>query len=313
MPNPCFDAIFFLEDLVPGSVHRSLHNSYLPGGKGINVARVAKRVGSKPKILVMLPKVEGELFKELLALEGHDIQYLDIDGVVRQAIAIYRKNSKDSTVVIGKGPDMKLEDWESYCELVQKLVRQGEMVTLMGSLNPNFPTNALEKLSEKIRQRNGKFLVDTSPASYKSRGSAVFDFITPNLNEAETLLANASEAIYIPDNENIKERSLIAAEKLFNKVSKTVIVTAGAFGVALKSENLHKWFPAFKVSEERFKSSVGAGDAFVAGFATQLEKTPDEIEQAIRFGMATAAAQCETFEPGILIEERVLQILNGAA
>ena len=105
-PNPCFDATFFVEELVPGSVHRSQKNSYTPGGKGINVARACKTLGEKPNLLVMLPRVEGDLYKELLGKDLENVSYQDINGGVRHAILINKENSTENTVIVGKGPDV---------------------------------------------------------------------------------------------------------------------------------------------------------------------------------------------------------------
>ncbi|MEN9735768.1 MAG: hypothetical protein RL129_478 [Actinomycetota bacterium] len=309
--NPCFDATFWVKDLVPGSVVRSMKNTYLPGSKGINVARVGKTMGAKNvRLAVMLPKLEGEVFKELLALENHNVSYLDIDGEIRKAILINKENSLDSTVIVGKGSEIKARDWERFCEFVKSLVKPGELVTIMGSLPNNSPTDGLEQISKIIQQGGGVVLVDSSPASLKSHGNVILDFISPNLDEAEALINNTPDNVYLVDEINIQERAMAAADKLQGKIAKTVLITSGKFGVALKTESEHVWIPAYTLPDEKFKSSVGAGDSFVAGFAMYLEENPNQLQKAIQFGMACAAAQCETFEPGNLIKNRALEIFE---
>lgn len=309
--NPCFDATFWVTDLVPGSVLRSSKNTYLPGGKGINVARVRKTLDAKKtRIAIMLPNLEGALFKDLLAKENHNVSYLDIEGTVRKAILINEENSLQNTVIVGKSTVIKSSDWSNFCRLAETLIRKGEIVAVMGSLPIGTPENGLEELTNIIHKVGGQILADTSPASIKTRGSAILDFISPNLDEAEALISNTSESVYLVDDSNIKERAMDAALKLQGLVSKTVIITSGKFGVALKTEKLHKWIDAFTLPEDNFKSSVGAGDSFVAGFTFYLDEHPDQIERAIEFGMACGAAQCETFEPGNLIKERALEIFN---
>jgi len=58
---------------------------------------------------------------------------------------------------------------------------------------------------------------------------------------------------------------------------------------------------------------VGAGDSFVAGFAIYYEthQTETNWKEAIKYGMATAAASCETYRAGGFEKARVLEILNG--
>jgi fructose-1-phosphate kinase PfkB-like protein len=67
--NPCLETIFWVTRLNPGSVIRSMRNTYLPGSKGINVSRVRKTMGSdNTRLAVVLPKFEGSVFKELLSI-----------------------------------------------------------------------------------------------------------------------------------------------------------------------------------------------------------------------------------------------------
>ena len=188
-------------------------------------------------------------------------------------------------------------------------MKPGEIVTEMRSLTPGYPTDALKKLADVVHGKGAKLLVDTSPACLKTRGDAIFDFISPNLDEAEALINDSSEAVYIPDATNIEKRALDAAKKLQNVVSTAVFVTAGSHGIAIKTDEIHTWIPAYTVPKERFKSAVGAGDCFVAGFTTHFESTGN-LEESVKFGMATAAAQCETYEPGNLNKDRALEIFR---
>jgi fructose-1-phosphate kinase PfkB-like protein len=102
-----------------------------------------------------------------------------------------------------------------------------------------------------------------------------------------------------------------AAAILHGEVARNVLITSGKFGVAFKNDSQHTWYPAYTLPKERFKSSVGAGDSFVAGFTMSLDVDPEEFGRAVRFGMACAAAQCETFEPGNLLKSRALEIFES--
>ena len=195
--NPCFDATFWVTDLVPGSVIRSMRNTYLPGSKGINVARVRKTMGAKnTRLAVVLPKLEGSVFKELLKLENHDVEYLDIEGEIRKAILINKENSIDSTVIVGKGFEISPKDWERLCEFLISIVKRGELVAIMGSLPNNSPKDGLEQISRIVQNVGGMVFVDSSPVSLRSHGDLILDFISPNLEEAEALINNSSDNLY---------------------------------------------------------------------------------------------------------------------
>jgi len=184
---------------------------------------------------------------------------------------------------------------------------------MMGSLPSNHPENAIDRLAQTINSAGGKLLVDTSPAAFKSRSKEILDFISPNLEEAEAMISNKSGDLFVPNDDNVSMRALAAAEALFGQVGKNIIVTAGAHGCAFKNADEHWWLPAFIISPDRYKSAVGAGDSFVAGFAIYYETHQPETnwKEAIKYGMATAAASCETYRAGGFEKARVLEILNG--
>lgn len=291
---------------------RSKENSYLPGGKGINVARVCKTIGTPAvRSIVMLPRVESDLYKDLLNKEGHEVQFVDIDGGIRHAILINQETNSHNSVIIGKGPELGAQDWDKFCEQVASTVRSGEIVVEMGSLPPGFPSSAINALYEVVHRAGAQLLVDSSPSVLKTRGEALLDFVTPNLEEAEALVHGYSTDLYVVNDEDVEARALAAADALFNSVASTVLITCGKHGVAVKSAGVSEWIPAYLVSDEKFKSSVGAGDSFVAGFATYLEQHSHDLVQAVKFGMSCAAAQCETYEPGNLSKQRAYEIFEA--
>ena len=305
----------WVKQLVHGSVHRAIKNETTAGGKGINVARACKTMGVDPHLYLMLPAREGDFYKDLLDSEGHDVEYLEIEGEVRKAIIMNEEASSAITVVNGLGPDIMEKNWDEYCVAAAKKTQKDEIVLMMGSLPSNHPENAIDRLAQTINKAGGKLLVDTSPAAFKSCNNQVLDFISPNLEEAEAMISNKSGDLFVPNDDNVSERALSAAKALFNKVGKNIIVTAGAHGCAFKNADEHWWLPAFIISPDRYKSAVGAGDSFVAGFAIYYEthQTQTNWKEAIKYGMATAAASCETYRAGGFKKSRVLEILSGGA
>lgn len=316
-PNPCIDVTIWVEELVRGGVHRAIENKATAGGKGINVARACQTMGLNPHLYLTLPDSEGLFYKELLNSEGHDVQYLSVPGEVRKSIIVNEESSSAITILNGAGSTISTSDWEKYCKIASTKVSPGELVLMMGSLPKGHPDSAIDQLAIEVRSAGALLLVDTSPATFVSRKNQILDFISPNLEEAEAIIGNKSGELFIPNNKDVEERALAAAEKLFNKVAKNIIVTAGAQGCAFKNEDEHFWLPAYEIALDKFKSAVGAGDSFVAGFAMNYEKNTKEPSEtinwkvAIKYGMATAAASCETYRAGGFKKKRVLEIFDS--
>ena len=312
-PNPCLDVTLWVNRLSLGSVHRASKNETTAGGKGINVARASASLGTPAHLILMLPTVQADLYKQRLAAEKIKVSYLDIAGEVRKAIIINQNEGTEITVVNGAGPDITVSDWDNYCELVIKNTSKDELVLLMGSMPSNSPQDAIEKLSKKIHAVGAQLLVDTSPASLKSRKSEILDFITPNLEEAEALISGDDGSLFVVNNENIEERAIAVAQKLQGVVAKQVFITVGEHGCAFNNGS-EKWFlPAFKLNPKLYKSAVGAGDSFVAGLANYLNQNSTNIDwkECAKFAMATAAASCESYLAGGVDKERALLILAG--
>jgi tagatose 6-phosphate kinase len=108
-------------------------------------------------------------------------------------------------------------------------------------------------------------------------------------------------------------RALPAAARLIESGPRVVVVTAGAAGAALAvgssweepagrgaAAPALRWFPAHEV---RVRNPIGAGDAFVAGFAVALANG-ERPEDAVHAGMASAAASTEHWWPGRLDNRR---------
>jgi 1-phosphofructokinase family hexose kinase len=312
-PNPCLDLIFWVKKLSVGSVHRASKNESSAGGKGVNVARASAALDTPAHLILMLPIELGDIYKEKLKKEKLKVSYFDIKGEVRKAIITNQHSSSDITVVNGLGPEITANDWDGYCELVIENVSKGELVLLMGSMPNNSPGDAIDRLISQLHNAGAKVLVDTSPASFNSRKNQIIDFITPNLEEAEALIAGADGTIFELNHNNIQERSLAAAKKLQSTVAEHVFITAGEYGCAFDNGEESWFLPAFKIDQSRYKSAVGAGDSFVAGIANYLHINADQPnwKECVKFGMATAAASCESYLAGGVEKSRVAEILKG--
>ncbi len=83
-PNPCFDEIILVPALQAGNVHRALKNETSAGGKGINVVRAVGSLGGNSILILMLPKIQSDLYKSLLVSENIKANFLEIEGQSRR-------------------------------------------------------------------------------------------------------------------------------------------------------------------------------------------------------------------------------------
>jgi sugar/nucleoside kinase (ribokinase family) len=79
------------------------------------------------------------------------------------------------------------------------------------------------------------------------------------------------------------------AWETFSKKTSCPVIKAGEKGCLIGGENGMAWIPAFPVE---VVDTVGAGDAFDAGFLFGIKEKGKTIQEAARFGNAVGARNC---------------------
>ena len=315
-PNPIFDRTISVVELVPGAVIRALDVELTAGGKGVNVARVLRALGRPAPLLIPVGVDDLDRYTNLLTREGAQFASVSVPGGVRTA-SIYLEQASDRvTVVNDAGFPMSAADWSRVCAEVRIQVREGDVVLCMGSFPPGLGPGALEELIDTVHVRGGRILLDTAPEWLAAALAHHPDVVTPNLDEAEALLAAADAHVmqsHELDAETIRPRAEAAARELVRRGAVRAFVTGGAAGVAMAHADEVQWLPAFPVQAV---STVGAGDSFVAGLAAEWSRgaTADrEVDwlRALRLGIASAAASVEVVRAGGAQADRIDEILKA--
>jgi fructose-1-phosphate kinase PfkB-like protein len=148
-------------------------------------------------------------------------------------------------------------------------------------------------------------IVDAAREALVAVLAAEPDILAPNVFEAEGALGRASAELVTDDPAELRERSLAAARELARAVRQAAIVKAGAAGAAVAMKGRSWFVPA--PSTVTIRNPIGAGDAFVAGFAAGIARGLPLVE-AVRLAVAAGSASVETLQPGALDEERVAEL-----
>lgn len=152
-------------------------------------------------------------------------------------------------------------------------------------LDTNLPEATLAALMQK-RSASHRLLLDpvSVPKAHKLIGLLDgIDFLFPNRDEAELL-----SGISIHTEPDIRR----AAAALHERGVQNVILTLGEAGVYVHGSELTAHFPALPTA---VRDVTGAGDALIAGFLYQYNRT-QSVEQAIRAGIAAATITIQSAE-----------------
>ena len=301
-PNLTTDRTLELDELRPGEVMRFTRATVTPGGKGVNVARVALALGVPAVLVALAPGRTGRAVVELLQDEGIDVRAVPTSGEVRAAIVVLERSGR-TTVLNEPGPPIGDEEWEAYEDAVAAALPEHRVLVCSGSVPPGAPADAYGRLVRLARERGAPALVDAAGETLAAALAAEPDFVTPNYVEAEgVVLGRRTAEGGVPPSE-ARERACAAAARLAER-ARFAIVTAGAAGVALGGAAETAWIEAPRVS---VRNSVGAGDSFVGGFADAVERGHD-VRGAVVAGIAAAAASAETELAGGVDPRRVEEL-----
>ena len=288
------------------------------GGKGIDVARVARALKKDAKLLLPVGTTDINQFASLLNSEGIPYEVSEYQGNIRVATMYQELNSSVITIVNEEGPAISSSEWSDFLKLVDSAIQPHQIVAVMGSFPRGIGENEVTQLAQIIHQNQGLIFLDTAPHFMEWFIRAGVEIVSPNLDEAEAVLAHGAEDIFKGETTHGEDRAMAAAVALCDKGVKVAIVHAGSLGAAIaikesyEAETRVEFVPTIPV---QVASVVGAGDSMAAGFILKSEEQGDVSDfgaidwvLSLKYGTATASASCELGRSGDVIPERVEEL-----
>lgn len=278
--------------LVPGEVHRIISTHTDPGGKGINVARVASEAGQA--VRCVLPAQPTDLLLQLLDEVALPYRATSSSGLVRTNLTVIDQD-QETTKINEPGPELSATQGE---ELLTALVEEterlqpGDWVVLAGSLPQGLPADFYVTCVRRLAGRGVRVAVDTSEnplvALGASLGEIKIDLMKPNSFELCELLGGDGAQM---EHAAISGDYLPMARKameLHHRGVGAVLATMGAAGALLVTEG-KAWYGTSP--EVTVRSTVGAGDSFLTGFVlAQIQGKG--LEESLATALAYGAAAC---------------------
>jgi 1-phosphofructokinase len=309
-PNLTLDRTLCIAELRPGEVLRFDEAVVTPGGKGVNVARLARSLGASAVLVGFVPGRTGAAAAALLGDEGVVLRGVSVRGEIRSAAIVLERGGR-VTVMNEPGPALVEGDWSRFERAVAEALPLGVgVLACSGSLPPGAPDDAYGRLAALARTRGVVSVVDVAGPQLAAALAAGPDVVTPNLAEAEGVLhGRADETVEAGDVAVVRARALAAARALVERGAARAVVTAAAAGAAMAGSDGERWLSAPRVSAVR--NPIGAGDALVGGLAVALERG-SAFKEAVEFGVACGAASVETDIAGVVVAERVAELARAA-
>jgi 1-phosphofructokinase len=296
-PNPALDRIFLVPGFARGRVFRAPRALPSAGGKGTNVARALRALGSECRVAGLLGDAgDSQLYAAIVESEGLPHAWTRVPGEVRTSVIVVDPEDGEATVVNEEGLAVSEEDWTRFCRDVGRAAEGAAFVCLCGTLPPGAPAGAAADLASGARRTGAIVWVDTSGESLREALGARPNGVKVNATEAAVLTGGEART---------PEQAVAAARWLLSTGCGAAVVTMGEQGAALADTGGAWWAgaPALEAS-----SAVGSGDAFLAGLVGAMAAGASPAD-ALRAGTAAGAANALGIRPGQVDPAEVERLL----
>jgi 1-phosphofructokinase len=256
--NPAIDQTVSIPNFQAGQVNRVTEAQSDPGGKGVNVASFLADFGMEVSVSGFLGEENTHLFERLFAQKGIHDRFVRIPGSTRIGIKIIDEVNRQTTDVNFPGLAPRPDDIEALFRVVDELAESCEWFVLSGSIPAGVPQDIYQRLVVSIKTRGNLVALDTSGKGLLQALSVKPDLVKPNVYELEEVMERSL---------NSPELIEQAAGELNQQGIETVVVSMGEKGaVFVQSGEIFLAQPP----QVAVKSTVGAGDAMIAGMVAGL-------------------------------------------
>jgi 1-phosphofructokinase family hexose kinase len=300
--NAAIDRTVAVPNFRLGNRHRAVESRTVAGGKGINVARALSRLGRPVVATGFTGGPTGIRVEEQLREEGVLTDFTRIAAETRINMAVVDPTSGEQTEINERGPAVSAEEVERFVERLNYLARGAGICVLAGTLPPGTGEDLYARLVRDLAQLGVPVVLDSEGEAMLAGIRAGAAVVTPNEREAEELVGQE-----FTDQGDL-EHGL--SELLRLGAGEAVITRPDGCVAALAEDNN---------SEQRFLevrtrlldtvSTVGSGDAFLAGFvAARYEgRLPADC---LALGVACGAESTQHFGAGAIDRNQVEHLLG---
>lgn len=274
--NPSVDRTCEVDALVRGAVLRPLATRVDAGGKGVNVSRALHAAGVANVAVLPVGGHEGAQLLDLLQRDGLAVRTVAITGAVRANVTIVEPDGT-TTKLNEPGPTLAAREVLALQDTLLQAARGADWVVLSGSLPPGCPPDLYSRLTELLHAAGVRVALDCDGPVLLDALRAGPDLVKPNrreLAEATGLeIASPADAV----------RAVAALQELG---ARAVLASLGSRGAVLVDDTGEHHATA---EVDRPRSTVGAGDAALAGFLAAGARGPDALDAAVAYGAAAVA------------------------
>ena len=282
--NPALDISTATAAVRPGRKLRCEMPRVDPGGGGINVSRVIRRLGGESLALVALAGATGERLRASLEAEGIAARFLRAPGETRESVSVIDRETGEQYRFVMPGPAWSDEEGDAALDAAATACPHSALVVLSGSLPPGLPADLPARLASRLKVRGAGLILDTSGAPLEAARRPAQPALILRMDDVE---AEALARRPLPGRIDSAD---FAQSLVRGGAAEIVIIARGPDGSVLATDEARHFCRAARVP---VVSKTGAGDSFLAAFTLALAGEAD-LPTALSAGVAAASAAVMT-------------------
>ncbi len=267
-PAPVLDRTYLAEEIAIGKVNRAYEVHEYMSGKGLNVARTLHL--AKHPVAAILPIGMQDQYLLFSTPFPQILRIMPVAGRVRVNTTIVERGGRTTNMNQVPIP-FSAEDWHNVIELTLEQVSDmnADWLVVSGA-HPKMSESGkpidLTGIFERARARGARVGLDTSGPELKQWARSGFaNLIKPNADELASLVGRELHTL---------GDAIDAGWELIEDGLEIALVSLGSDGALGITADEVVWGRA--VAPEVI-NTTGAGDAFLAGFLSQVVKRGEEL------------------------------------
>jgi 1-phosphofructokinase family hexose kinase len=298
--NAALDKTLEVPNFTPGRRHRTVDQTTMAGGKGVNIARAIKRLGQPVIATGLAGGSTGNRIVDALNDEAILNGFVRIREESRTNTAVLDPTTGLHTEVNERGPSVSAQELELFREKLLYLAKGASICVFAGSLPRGMDPDVYAGLIRDLRRIGVTTMMDTEGEPLRLAMRADPAVVSPNELEAEELVGHEFNDVDDRAQAVVEMTRLGAAEAIMT-------VPDGCYAQVFDGG-----IPVLyrvRVEEQEARSSIGSGDAFLAGYVAARYAGRTAVD-CLRFGVACGAESTQHFGAGIIDPLRVDKLLS---
>jgi len=302
--NTAIDKTLSVPNFRLGRRHRTVEQTTMPGGKGVNVARVLKTLGAPVIATGLAGGATGTRIVDQLTQMSVLSDFVRIGEESRTNTAVIDPTNGEQTEINERGPKVTEREVELFVDKLLYLAKGASVCVFAGSLPREVDTDIYATLIRELRRLNVLTVVDTDGEPMRRAVRAEPDVISPNVLESEELVGHEF---------NDDEDRMIAVREMCELGARQAVMTMpdGCFAQVQVKDVPEPVLYRVRVRAGAIepRATVGSGDAFLAGFVAARYNGRDHAD-SLAYGVACGAESTQHLGAGLVDPDRVERLLG---